>query len=253
MITHLGRACSSTSTTIPPRRARVVHPPATRAAAVVQPYTTVYITHPGRYISTLVGIMRVPNRPALETSRRELSGDVWYRSVLAPSRLSSNREWKSAPGVCGIHPPYTVLYTWYTPLRHAFKSQRSCYYYKEMLVKAVTGWGEQFRNNCRLMRNRTTYRATNKISLQRNYRPTAVLARTGPWFQNNANLYQGIRYANSKQWVTRKQHRLLRLLRITHSWGKQYAPRQKVWNDIGGSQEEMLVLSIEKVGGTRQK
>ena len=68
------------------------------------PHTTVYITHPWADFTvdmSTVGIASVPKRSALEYI--DESFPKTYRSVLAPFWLSSNRAWKTAPGVCDIH------------------------------------------------------------------------------------------------------------------------------------------------------
>ena len=60
----------------------------------------------GRYLPSLVGIVPVGVKKLCigNISRRELSKDVRsYRSVLAPSWLSSNRPWKTAPAGCDVH------------------------------------------------------------------------------------------------------------------------------------------------------
>ena len=70
-----------------------------------------------RHLHPVGVVVSVPKRSAVETSCRELSEDVlrWfsgsqervqtYRSVLAPSLMSSNRAWKTAQGGGDIHRP----------------------------------------------------------------------------------------------------------------------------------------------------
>ena len=61
-----------------------------------------------------VGVVLVPKKVGLEKhlARRELPEDVSFGMILAPSWLSRNRVWKTAPGVCdhAIYavPSYTV-------------------------------------------------------------------------------------------------------------------------------------------------
>ena len=81
-------------------------------------YDGVYHTPLGRFsmvdISTvlivgivgIVGIVPVPKTSALERCRRELLKT--YRSVLAPSWLSSNRAWKKLRGGVSYTPSHTI-------------------------------------------------------------------------------------------------------------------------------------------------
>ena len=68
-----------------------------------------------------VGVVLVPKKVGLEKhlARRELPEDVSFGMILAPSWLSRNRVWKTAPGVCD-HAIYAVPS--YTVGLHPFRS-----------------------------------------------------------------------------------------------------------------------------------